>query len=67
MLKRDADLDGCRIVELEGEASPDEDFDAGEGALLIRPTKVVGTRPLDRDRIEEQARFVSELTRSTPG
>jgi hypothetical protein len=52
MLKRDADLDGCRLVELEGEPSPDEDFDADEGALLIRPTKVVDSRPLDHERLE---------------
>ena len=53
MIKRDADLDGCRLVELRGEQSPDEDFDADEGALLIRPTEVVDTRPLDKDRIEQ--------------
>ena len=53
MLKRDADLDGCRLVELEGEQSPDEDFDADEGALLIRPTRVVDTRELDRERLEQ--------------
>ena len=56
MLKRDADLDGCQVVELEGEESPDDDFDADEGALLIRPTKVVDRRPLDRDRLEELRR-----------
>jgi hypothetical protein len=45
-------------VELEGEQSPDEDFDADEGALLVRPTKIVDTRPLDRDRIEALRRQV---------
>jgi hypothetical protein len=58
MIKRDADLDGCVLVELEGEQSPDEDFDADEGALLVRPTKIVDTRPLDRDRIEALRRQV---------
>jgi hypothetical protein len=53
MIKRDADLDGCRLVELRGEESEDEDFDADEGALLIRPKEVVDTRELDHGRIEE--------------
>jgi hypothetical protein len=52
MIKREADLDGCRVVELRGDEARDEDFDADEGALLIRPTEVVGTRPLHADRIE---------------
>ena len=60
MIKRDADLDGCQLVELAGEESPDEDFDADEGALLIRPTKVVDTRPLDQDRIRQLARELDD-------
>ena len=53
MLNRDADLDErCKLVELEGEESEDEDFDADEGALLIRPNRVVRVRELDWDRIE---------------
>ena len=56
MIKREADLDGCRLVELQGKESSDEDFDADEGALLIRPTKVVDARPLDRERIEQLRR-----------
>ena len=56
MIKRDADLDGCQVVELKGEKSPDEDFDADDGALLIRPTDVVDTRPLDHGRLEELRR-----------
>ena len=52
MLSRDADLDGCQVVELEGEPSEDEDFDADEGALLIRPTQVVRTAEIDRERLE---------------
>lgn len=59
MLKRDADLDGCRVVELEGEESADEDFDADEGALLIRPSRVVDARPLDRERLEKIRRDLS--------
>ena len=54
MLGRDADLDDrCRLVELEGEKSEDEDFDADEGALLIRPRRIVRVGDLDWDRIEE--------------
>jgi DnaJ-class molecular chaperone len=53
MVKRDADLDGVVVVELQGEESSDEDFDADDGALLIRPSKVVDTRPLDRERIAQ--------------
>jgi len=60
MLKRDADLDGCVLVELEGKKSPDEDFDADEGALLIRPERVVDTRALDRGRIDELRRELGE-------
>lgn len=41
MRGRDADIEGSLLVELEGEPSEDEDFDADEGALLIRPTRIV--------------------------
>ncbi len=54
MIKRDADLDDrCQLVELEGEKSDDEDFDADEGALLVHPRRIVATGSLDWDRIEE--------------
>ena len=54
MIKRDADLnDKCQLVKLEGEQSGDEDFDADEGALLIRPRRIVWSRRLDWERIEE--------------
>lgn len=60
MLKRDADLDGCRVVELEGEESEDDDFDADEGALLVRPTRIVDTRGIDSARL---ARIGAEVER----
>ena len=61
MIKRDADLDGrCQLVKLEGEQSEDEDFDADEGALLIRPRRVVESGELDWDRIEELRRELAE-------
>jgi hypothetical protein len=57
MIKRDADLDErCQLVKLEGEESGDEDFDADEGAMLIRPRRIVSTGSLDWDRIEELRR-----------
>jgi hypothetical protein len=47
MERRKTSVDGQVVVELEGVHSPDEDFDADEGALLIVPTRVVGVRPVD--------------------
>jgi hypothetical protein len=44
MRKRDASLDGSMLVELEGDPSDDEDFDADEGALLVHPTRIVDVR-----------------------
>ena len=52
MLRREADLDGSKVVELEGEPSEDEDFDADEGALLVRPRRIVDVRDPDHERIE---------------
>jgi hypothetical protein len=40
-------------VELEGEPTGDEDFDADEGALLIRPTCIVDVREPNWERIGE--------------
>ena len=56
MLKRDADLEGCTLVELEGEESKDEDFDADEGALLVKPRELVDALEPDRSRIEQLRR-----------
>jgi len=41
----EADMDGCGIVELEGELTGDRDLDADTGALLVRPTRVVTMHP----------------------
>ena len=61
MIKRDADLDdSCQLVEVEGEQSADEDFDADEGALLIRPRQVVDARKLDWDRVDELRRELGD-------
>jgi hypothetical protein len=51
MRKRGAEIDDACLVELEGEPSPDEDFDADEGAMLIIPHAIVGVRQPDRDQI----------------
>ena len=57
MIKRDADLnDNCQLVKLEGEQTQDEDFDADEGALLIRPRRVLESGKLDWDRVDELRR-----------
>ncbi|HEX2084326.1 MAG TPA: hypothetical protein VHF89_01475 [Solirubrobacteraceae bacterium] len=53
MVEHDADFEGCVVVELEGRESEDEDFDADEGALLVIPTKIVDSRPVDKDRLRE--------------
>jgi hypothetical protein len=58
-VKRDAHLDDAVIVELEGAPATAEDFDADHGALLVRPTRIVARRPVDRDRIEAVARELS--------
>jgi len=55
MRRRETDIDGELLVELEGVPSEDEDFDADEGALLIHPTRIVDVRPLDHDRIRALA------------
>ena len=48
MEQREADTSGQVVVELEGVHSPDEDFDADEGALLVIPTRIVRAEPLER-------------------
>ena len=46
MRRRDTEIDGELLVELEGVRSDDEDFDADEGAVLIVPTRVVSVNQL---------------------
>jgi hypothetical protein len=52
MLRREADIEDACLVELEGEPAADEDFDADEGALLIKPSRVIDVREPDRSRLE---------------
>ena len=49
LIKREARLEGRVLVVLEGELSEDEDVDADEGALLVRPTRIVDARDVDMD------------------
>ena len=51
MRKRGAEIDDACLVELEGEPSPDQDFDADEGAMLIIPRAVVAVGDPDLDQI----------------
>jgi hypothetical protein len=53
MLKRDSDMEGSMLVEVEGKESDDVDFDADEGALLVYPTRIVTTCDVDRRRLDE--------------
>jgi hypothetical protein len=41
------EFDGHVIVELEGELTGDVDLDAERGAILVRPTRVVGVHEID--------------------
>ena len=49
--RRGADISDAVLVELEGEPSDDDDFDADDGALLVHPTRIVDQRPLDPERL----------------
>jgi rRNA maturation protein Nop10 len=59
MLKREGRLGDRALVVLAGELSDDEDVDADEGALLVRPTEVVEVRDVDHaciERLREELR-----------
>ncbi len=53
MIARDAELEDCAVVVLEGEPTEDEDFDADEGAVLVRPTRIVEARGIDHAMVEK--------------
>jgi hypothetical protein len=59
MLRRDADMRGQTLVELEGRKADDVDFDADEGALLVHPTRIVRSSRVDEERIGELRREVA--------
>ena len=56
MLRRESEMEGSVLVELEGSESDDVDFDADEGALLVVPTRIVQAKELDRSHIDELKR-----------
>jgi hypothetical protein len=59
MARRDVDLEDTRLVELEGEVLDEMDFDADEGALLVRPTRVVAIHDAERDDVERAREHVA--------
>lgn len=59
MLRRDADVDGCTLLELEGDETGDIDFDADEGVMLIRPTRIVRSEPIDEERMRALEREIA--------
>jgi rRNA maturation protein Nop10 len=67
MLKREGRLEGRALVVLAGELSEDEDVDADEGALLVRPTEVVEVRDVDRDCVERLRRELRQERSSAAG
>src|SRR5436190_2873312 len=50
LAEREAETAGYVILELEGELTGDVDLDADAGAVLIRPTRVIGALPFDYAR-----------------
>jgi hypothetical protein len=61
MLRSEADLDGCVVVELEARRSDDVDFDADQGAMLVIPAAVLGCHKVDPGLAEEIERRTAEL------
>jgi hypothetical protein len=54
MIRRDAHMDEDMVlVALEGLPSEDRDFDADEGARLVKPTRIVAVEPIDMERVEQ--------------
>jgi hypothetical protein len=52
MVRRYSDIEEARLVELEGERSEGEDFDADEGGVLVTPLRIVAVRLPEWQRIE---------------
>jgi hypothetical protein len=53
MLRRDGNVTSAKLLVLEGELTGDDDFDADEGAVLIRPVRIVDVRDPDTQRMRE--------------
>lgn len=48
LVAKEANLVGT-LVELEAELADDVDFDADQGAILVRPSAIENTRPIEPD------------------
>lgn len=55
---RAADLEGAVVITMEADLAGEADWDEAEGAVLVRPTRIVGVEPVDMDRIRECERLV---------
>jgi hypothetical protein len=51
--RRDAALEDTVLVVLEGAESDIEDFDAEEGAVLVRPARIVKVRDFDPQEVQQ--------------
>jgi hypothetical protein len=51
LIATEAELVGV-LVELEAEPADDVDFDADQGAILVIPTEIRHTRPIEPEAIE---------------
>lgn len=60
LLSTEAELDGL-LVELRAGRAPDVDFDADQGALLVIPTAVIRSEPLDRGGVERIRASTQEI------
>jgi hypothetical protein len=56
LVECDAELEGQMVVEVEGELGPERDLDADQGAVLVLPEQVLGTRPIDWPTVERLRR-----------
>lgn len=66
MARRDVDLDDRRLVALEGEPVDEMDFDADEGAVLVRPTRIIGVQDVEASDVEAAREHVGrERTRKS--
>lgn len=55
LAERGGTADGQVIVELDGALSDDVDLDADEGALLVKPERIVSVRPFHADLLADAA------------
>ncbi len=52
MLANGTKFEDCIVVELEGNVSPDVDFDSDQGAILVIPNQICSCRAADRTYAE---------------